>query len=171
MACLKFDAGGIAEFNVIDTSLKLKPWLVWMCTGRAYEFHVFALAHRSYDMAIKLKAIAAAEGWSKQATAYHFKIDAELVREWCSQKEKLKTLKKKGGRCGASDSKEQDGSLWTVTWKKAKTMVADKDPLSDFMASKGQLQLFLKRMRLNLRKETLSAGCSLFQSLWALHAH
>ena len=37
---------------------------------------------------------------------------------------------------------------------KAKTMMADKDPLSDFTASKGWLQLFLKRKSLSLRKKT-----------------
>ena len=56
--------------------------------------HVFAVACRSYDVAFKLKAIAAAEGGSKQATARQFKIDAKRVREWCSQKEKLMALKK-----------------------------------------------------------------------------
>ena len=55
-------------------------------------------------MAFKLKAIAAAEAESKQAAARQFKVDARRVREWCSQKEKLTALKKRGRR-EASDIK------------------------------------------------------------------
>ena len=54
------------------------------------------MARRRYDAAFKLKAIAAAEGGSKQAAAHQFKVDAKRIREWCSQKEKLTELKKKG---------------------------------------------------------------------------
>ena len=57
---------------------------------------MFAMARRSYDVAFKLKAIAAAEGGSKQVAARQFKIDAKRVREWCSQKEKLTALRKRG---------------------------------------------------------------------------
>ena len=39
------------------------------------------MAHRSYDMVFKLKAIAAAEGGSKQAAAHKFKTDAKRVRK------------------------------------------------------------------------------------------
>ena len=42
---------------------------------------MFAMAHRSYDVAFKLKAIAAEEGGSKQAAARQFKINAKRVRE------------------------------------------------------------------------------------------
>ena len=45
-------------------------------------------------MAFKLKAVAAAEGESKKASARQFKVEAKRVREWCLQKEKLMTLKK-----------------------------------------------------------------------------
>ena len=57
---------------------------------------MFAMARSSYDVAFKLKAIAAAEGGSKQAAARQFKVDAKRVREWCSQKEKLTAMKKRG---------------------------------------------------------------------------
>ena len=69
--------------------------MVYTYTGRAYEgIYVFVMARRSYDVAFKLKAIAAAEAESKQAAARQFKVDARRVREWCSQKEKLTALKK-----------------------------------------------------------------------------
>ena len=50
------------------------------------SIHVFAMARSSYDVAFKLKAIAAAEGGSKQATARQFKVDAKRVREWYTNK-------------------------------------------------------------------------------------
>ena len=142
--------------------------------GAPLSIHMFAMAHRSYDMVFKLKVNAAAEGlnWSKQATAHHFKRDAKRVREWCSQKEKLTALKMRS-KClqGAGrkllDSDLEEGMFeWIIHVSlrshnvsmsrkmiedKAKTMMADKDPLSDFTASKGWLQLFLKRKRLGLR--------------------
>ena len=42
---------------------------------------MFAMERRNYDMEFKLKAIAAAEGGSKQAAAGQFKIDAKRVRK------------------------------------------------------------------------------------------
>ena len=55
-----------------------------MYTGRYYEgIHMFPMARRSYNVAFKLKAIAAAEAESKQATARQFKVDARRVKEWC----------------------------------------------------------------------------------------
>ena len=54
--------------------------MVYTYTGRAYEgIHVFAMARRSYDVAFKLKATAAAEAESKQAAARQFKVDARRV--------------------------------------------------------------------------------------------
>ena len=50
------------------------------------SIHVFAMARSSYDVAFKLKAIAAAEGGSKQAAARQFKVDAKRVREWYTNK-------------------------------------------------------------------------------------
>ena len=64
-------------------------------------------------MVFKLKAIAAVEGGSKQATARQFKINAKGVREWCSQKVKLTALKKRGRR-EASNFKKQNESRWTA---------------------------------------------------------
>ena len=40
------------------------------------SIHVFAMARSSYDVAFKLKAIAAVEEGSKQAAARQFKVDA-----------------------------------------------------------------------------------------------
>ena len=41
--------------------------------------HVFAMARRSCNVAFKLKAVAAAEGGSKQAAAHPFQIVAKRV--------------------------------------------------------------------------------------------
>ena len=135
------------------------------------------MARRSYDVAFKLKAIAAAEKGSKQAAARQFKVDVKRIREWCSQKEKLTALKKKGkkqskrlqgtGRKPLDSDLEEELFDWIINLRshnvrvsrkmirdKARTMMAGKDPLSDFTASKGWLQLFLKRKSLSLRKKT-----------------
>ena len=46
----------------------------------------------SYNVAFNLRAVAAAEGKSKEVTAREFKVDAQRIQEWRSQKEKFHTL-------------------------------------------------------------------------------
>ena len=41
-------------------------------------------ARRSYDVAFKLKAVAAAETSSKWAASHQFKVDGKRLREWCA---------------------------------------------------------------------------------------
>ena len=48
----------------------------------------------SYDVSLKLKAVAVAEKKSKEAAAREFSVDPRRIREWCSQKEKLAALQK-----------------------------------------------------------------------------
>ena len=48
----------------------------------------------SYDVSLKLKAVAVAEKKSKEAAAREFSVDPQRIREWCSQKEKLAALQK-----------------------------------------------------------------------------
>ena len=51
------------------------------------------MPRKCYDVSLKLRAIATAESLTKEAAAREFKVDP---RRWCSQKEKLIALKKKG---------------------------------------------------------------------------
>ena len=134
-------------------------------------------ARRSYDVAFKLKAVAAAETSSKRAVSHQFKVDGKRLREWCAQKEKLKALKKKGktrrkrlkgaGRKPLDSDLEEDVFDWIINLRgrnvrvsrkmirdKARAMMTGKDPLSQFKASRGWLQLFLRRKSLSLRKKT-----------------
>ena len=52
--------------------------------------------HKCYDVAFKVRAVAAAEGKSTEAAAREFKLDLRRIQEWCSQKKKLIVVKKSG---------------------------------------------------------------------------
>ena len=135
------------------------------------------MSRKSYDVSFKLRAIAVAEGKSKEAASREFKVDPRRIREWCSQKEKLTTMKKNGkcrgkqlkgaGRKPLDDDMEEELFDWILDLRscncrvsrsmireKAKTVMANSSPLADFKASKGWLQLFLKRKNLCLRRKT-----------------
>ena len=130
---------------------------------------------KCYDLSFKLKAVALAEKKSKEASAREFKVDSRRIREWCSQKEQLMELKKTGksrrkrltgaGRKPLDENMEDDLFHWIMELRrrnvrvsrkmireKAKAVTTAED--TSFKASKGWLQLFLKRKNLSLRKRT-----------------
>ena len=55
-----------------------------------------AQKRKSFDLTYKLNTVANAEKKSKEAAARKFGVDAKKIREWCSHKEKLVAVKKKG---------------------------------------------------------------------------
>ena len=109
------------------------------------------------------------------------------LREWCKMNNSL--IQKK--RVGQSSKKQLDGggckaeqedleellfdcvtdlrcrnlraSRKTIT-SKAKALVADTRPSSDFKASRGWLQLFMKRKGLSLRRKTSLSYLTVFRS-------
>lgn len=134
---------------------------------------------KSYDVAFKLRAVTCAESNSKEKAAREFKVDPKRIREWCSNKEQLMVmeLKKQGktrskrlrgaGRKVFFESMEEELFDWVIDLRgrnvrvsrrmiieKAKDLIAATDPLADFKASKGWLQLFMRRKNLSLRKKT-----------------
>ncbi len=127
--------------------------------------------HRSFNIVFKLLAVEEAERSNKSFAAKKFNVDVMRVREWCKMKDSL--IKKKrvgqsskkrldgGGRKAAHEDLEELLFDWVTDLRtrnlrvsrkmimnKAKIAAADTQP--DFKASRGWLQLFMKRKGLSL---------------------
>ena len=64
----------------MDAGLKLTPGRgSHVC--RTTPKHMAMAARRSYDVAFKLKAVAAAETSSKRAASHQFKVDAQVLHQ------------------------------------------------------------------------------------------
>ena len=132
-----------------------------------------AQKRKSFDLTYKLNAVASAEKKSKEAAAREFGVDAKRIREWCSQKEKLVAMKKKGkskrrrldggGRKALDEDMEEDLFSWIVELRGRNLRVSRKmiraEALSrsanaDFRASRGWLEHFMKQTGLSLRRKT-----------------
>lgn len=110
---------------------------------------------------------------SKEATSREYNVDSKKIWEWCSQKEQLLSLKKKGksrskqlnegGRKSMNESMDEELFQWIVDlrtrhlrvsrrmiWEQAKILGTK----AGFQASKRWLQLFMKRKSLSLRRKT-----------------
>ena len=77
----------------IDTGLEFSLGM-FSCIGSTCRRKLGRVS--CYDVAFKLRAVAAAEGKSKQAAAQEFKVDVHVqrIRKQCSQKKKLTMVKK-----------------------------------------------------------------------------
>ena len=83
-----------------------------------------AQKRKSFDLTYKLNVVAIAVKKSKEAAAREFGVDGKRIREWCSQKEKLVAMKKKGkskrrrldggGRKALDEDMEEDLFIWIV---------------------------------------------------------
>ena len=127
----------------------------------------------SYDVSLKLKAVAVAEKKSKEAAAREFSVDPRRIQEWCSQKEKLAALQKDnkgkrkrldgGGRKALDEDMEEVLMDWILDLRGRNIRVSRKmiqveakalSGTEEFKASRGWLGRFMKRKGLSLRRKT-----------------
>ena len=128
---------------------------------------------KCYDVSFKLRAVEVAESKSKEAASREYNVDSKRIREWCSQKEQLLSLKKKGksrskrlnggGRKPMDESMEEELFQWIVDLRTrhlrvSRRMIREQAKIlgtkAGFRASKGWLQLFMRRKSLSLRRKT-----------------
>ena len=80
-----------------------------------------------YDASFKLRAVEVAESKSKEAASREYNVDSKRIREWCSQKEQLLSLKKKsksrskrlngGGQKPMDESMDEELFQWIVDFR------------------------------------------------------
>ena len=128
----------------------------------------------AYTVVFKLKAVEIAEKSSKGAAAREVNVDPKRIREWCSQKDKLLAMKKEGksrrkrlkggGRKALDEEMEEQLFDWILEMRGrnlrvSRRMIQDKarelvTTMERFVASRGWLDLFMKRHGLSLRRKT-----------------
>ena len=126
----------------------------------------------SYDVTYKLKVIAYAEENSNCAAERQFGVTEKMVRDWRNKKEKLlntpKTMKKMRMGISPYDDLEKELSAWIITQRESGYIVTmptirlralmlakeSRFGFTDFKASQGWCQNFMKRWNLCLRQRT-----------------
>ena len=125
---------------------------------------------KSYDISLKLKAMESVEKKLKEAAACEFGVDATRIREWCSQQDQLVAVKKSnkskrrrlagGGRKATDEHMEEALLSWIqdlrsrnlrVSRKMIRAQAKKLVTTTDFKASQGWLECFMKHKGLSLR--------------------
>lgn len=128
---------------------------------------------RSFEVSLKIKAVAFAEENSKEAAVKNFNVCTKRIREWCSQKDQLHKLaidsganRKRlvgAGRKPLDQEMEEELLQWIIQQRDRSIRVSrkmiiqkakDMTSHSDLRASRGWLDRFLKRKHLSLRHKT-----------------